>query len=241
MKALLTFLLAAIIAVAHGHTIFVQLGVEGTTYPISHGIRDPNYDGPITDVTTEYIACNGGPNPTTPSPDVINVKAGDTVQATWRHTLTSTAANDDIYVVDPSHKGPVMAYMKKVSDATSDVGYGDGWFKISEAGYNPATQDWATSDLVANAGVQSITIPSCLEDGQYLLRPELIALHSAATKEGAQFYLECAQINVSGGTGTGKPSTVSLPGAYAVSRSTKVHFYTLTLLTIISRLLTQGS
>jgi hypothetical protein len=44
---------------------------------------------PITDVTTEYIACNGGPNPTTASSDIINVKAGDTVQATWRHTLTS--------------------------------------------------------------------------------------------------------------------------------------------------------
>jgi len=217
MKVLLTLFLAVFIAVASAHTIFVQLGVEGTTYPISHAIRDPTYDGPITDVTTEYIACNGGPNPTTASSDIINVKAGDTVQATWRHTLTSTAANDDVYVVDPSHKGPVMAYMKKVTDATSDVGYGDGWFKISEAGLNTATQDWATTDLIANGGVQSITIPSCLEDGQYLLRPELIALHSAASKEGAQFYLECAQINVSGGTGTANPSTVSLPGAYAAT------------------------
>lgn len=55
---------------------------------------------PITDVTSNYIACNGGPNPTTATSKVINVAAGSTVQATWRHTLTS--GSDD--VVDPSHK-----------------------------------------------------------------------------------------------------------------------------------------
>jgi cellulase len=32
-----------------------------------------------------------------------------------------------------------MAYMKKVTNATSDVGYGSGWFKISEAGLNVAS------------------------------------------------------------------------------------------------------
>ena len=62
------------------------------------------------------------------------------MQATWRHTLTSTAANDAVYVIDPSHLGPVMAYMKKVSNATTDVGYGGGWFKISQAGLNVASK-----------------------------------------------------------------------------------------------------
>jgi hypothetical protein len=41
-----------------------------------------------------------------------------------------------------------MAYLKKVTDAQTDVGYGSGWFKIQEAGLNVATQDWATTDLV---------------------------------------------------------------------------------------------
>jgi hypothetical protein len=31
-------------------------------------------------------------------------------------------------------QGPVMAYMKKVTDAAKDPGYGAGWFKIQEAG-----------------------------------------------------------------------------------------------------------
>ncbi|PMD12466.1 lytic polysaccharide monooxygenase [Hyaloscypha hepaticicola] len=103
---LATFSVACIVFVVSGHSIFVQLGVEGTTYrrpfpftveieaktivAISHAIRDPSYDCPIQDVTSDYIACNGGSSqPTTPSSDIINVKAGDTIQATWRHTLTS--------------------------------------------------------------------------------------------------------------------------------------------------------
>ena len=39
-------------------------------------------------------------------------------------------------------KGPVMAYLKKVSDATIDTGIGGGWFKISEAGLNPARKSF---------------------------------------------------------------------------------------------------
>ncbi|PQE06073.1 hypothetical protein CJF30_00005015 [Rutstroemia sp. NJR-2017a BBW] len=207
--------LVALLSSASAHTIFSQLQVEGTLYNTSYAIRTPSYDGPIQDVTTDYIACNGGPNPTSSSANVINVKAGDTVQAVWRHTLTSTEANDQVYVIDPSHKGPVIAYMKKVSDATTAVGAGSGWFKISQSGLNTANaiaQDWAVTDLIANKGYQSITIPSCIANGQYLLRAEIIALHSAGSSGGAQFY-----INVSGGTGASTPSTVSLPGAYSAS------------------------
>ncbi|KAB8298619.1 hypothetical protein EYC80_000798 [Monilinia laxa] len=195
----------------------MQLQSGGILYNTSYAIRTPTYDGPITDVTTEYVACNGGPNPTTPSSNIINVVAGSSVQAIWRHTLTSTPSDDATYVLDPSHLGPVMAYMKKVTDATTDVGYGTGWFKISEQGLNVATQGWATTDLINNAGVQSITIPSCIANGQYLLRAELIALHAASGTQGAQLYMECAQINVSGGTGTSTPSSVSFPGAYGQS------------------------
>jgi hypothetical protein len=37
-------------------------------------------------------------------------------------------------------KGPTIAYMKKVTDATTDVGYGGGWFKIQQAGLNVASK-----------------------------------------------------------------------------------------------------
>ena len=114
-------------SLASAHTIMVQLQSGGVTNPVSYGIRTPSYDGPITDVTSNDLACNGGPNPTTPSDKIIQVTAGSTVQGIWRHTLTSGA--DD--VMDASHLGPTLAYMKKVSDATTDVGYGSGWYAIS--------------------------------------------------------------------------------------------------------------
>ncbi|KAI0475067.1 carbohydrate-binding module family 1 protein [Xylariaceae sp. FL0804] len=206
------FLLLAAVAAPRGasaHTIFVQLEAGGETYPVSYAIRDPSYDGPITNVSSTDLACNGGPNPTTPSSDIINVTAGATVQAVWRHTLTSGA--DD--VMDSSHLGPTLAYMKKVSDAVTDVGYGDGWFKINEVGYSDGV--WGTSEVIDNEGLQPFQIPDCLEDGQYLLRAEMIALHAATSEYGAQFYMECAQINVSGGSATVSPATYSIPGIYA--------------------------
>lgn len=139
---------------------------------------------------------------------MIDVQAGSTVKAKWRHTDTD--------VIDSSHKGPVMAYLKKVTNAATDSGVGGGWFKISEAGYDASTGKWAVDDLIAANGYQDIKIPTCIASGQYLLRAELIALHGAGSTAGAQFYMECAQINVIGGTG-GSPATVSLPGAYSAS------------------------
>lgn len=204
---------ATALSAASAHTIMTQLIANGVENGVGVGIRVPTYDGPITDVASEYVACNGGPNPTTPSSTVIDVTAGSTVEVYWRHTLDS--GPDD--VIDASHKGPVMAYMKKVTDAATDTGVGEGWFKISEEGYDAATNTWAVDNLIAASGTQSIDIPACIEDGQYLLRGELIALHSASSDSGAQFYMECAQINVTGGSGASTPETVALPGAYSVS------------------------
>lgn len=112
----------------------------------------------------------------------------------WLHELGSTDSNPgsdtDNKVIASSHKGPLLAYMKKVSDATQNpsAGPGNGWFKISEVGLISSTQ-WAVDALISAGGVQSVKIPSCIENGDYLLRFELIALHSASSYPGAQFYV----------------------------------------------------
>jgi len=201
----------ALASVVSGHTIFVQVAAGGKTYDIQYAIRDPTYDGPQTDVSSANMACNGPPNPTQPSAKVIPVSAGSNVTAVWRHTLTSGASD----VMDVGHKGPVMAYMKKVTDATRDSGVGAGWFKIMEQGYNGGV--WGTDNVINNAGKQVIHIPECIADGDYLLRAEMIALHGARSANGAQLYMECAQIHVTGGTGSKQPATVSIPGAYRSS------------------------
>ena len=39
------------------------------------------------------------------------------------------------------------------------------------------------------------------------------ALHAASSYPGAQLYMECAQLQITGG-GSAQPATVSFPGAY---------------------------
>lgn len=141
------------------------------------------------------LACNGAPaTGFTSSSKKITVQAGSTVTGLWLHELGSTDSNPgsdtDNKVIASSHKGPLLAYMKKVSDATQNpsAGPGNGWFKISEVGLISSTQ-WAVDSLISAGGVQSVKIPSCIENGDYLLRFELIALHSAYSYPGAQFYV----------------------------------------------------
>jgi hypothetical protein len=206
--------LLALAPVVSAHTIFQNLVVGGKDYGQGVGVRVPSYNGPIEDVTSNSLACNGAPNPTTGSPTVIDVRAGDEVTALWRYMLstTGTSPND---IMDSTHKGPTMAYLKKVNNAASDSGVGGGWFKIQEDGFSGGV--WGTEKVINGQGKHPIRIPSCIAPGQYLLRVEMIALHGAGSYPGAQFYMECAQINVIGGSGTANPSTVSFPGAYKSS------------------------
>jgi cellulase len=78
----------------------------------------------------------------------------------------------------------------------------------------PTSSGLRSPKMVLTAlGPGASTMPSCVAPGQYLLRAEMIALHSASTTGGAQFYMGCAQINVSG-SGSKIGNTVSFPGAY---------------------------
>ena len=57
-------------------------------------------------------------------------------------------------------------------------------------------------------------IPKNVPSGKYLVRVESIALHQAQSVGGAQMYLSCAQVEITGG-GNGQPGPlVAFPGAY---------------------------
>jgi len=212
MRDLLIVLAAASGAVAH--TIFQEVLINGVSQGHLAGVRVPSYDGPINDVTSTNIICNGGPNPLNrPFPKkVIDVKAGDTVTMVWHHTLDGDKPNDKSDPVDPGHVGPTLAYMAKVDDARTEKVTGLKWFKVHEDGLDAKLQ-WGVSRMYKNRGKVSFKVPSCIQSGQYLLRGELIALHGAGSLRGSQFYMECAQMNVLGG-GKANPPTVSFPGAY---------------------------
>ncbi|KAH7916648.1 glycoside hydrolase family 61 protein [Hygrophoropsis aurantiaca] len=208
-------ILSAIANCASAHTIFQEVYVNGVDQGHINGIRVPSYDGSITDVTSNDLICNGGINPyVQPVSDVIiSVPAGASVTTEWHHTLAGADPSDSADPIDASHKGPIMTYLAKVPNATQTDVTGLQWFKIYEDGLTVSSQQWAVDRLITNKGKVTFTIPSCIAPGQYLMRHEIIALHAASSYPGAQFYMECAQLQITGG-GSTSPATVSFPGAY---------------------------
>ncbi|KAF8895346.1 glycosyl hydrolase family 61-domain-containing protein [Infundibulicybe gibba] len=217
MITLFSLTFAALFTSASAHTIFQQVYVNGVSQGHLNGIRVPDYDGPITDVTSNDVICNGGINPYHQpiSTTVIPVAAGAQVTAEWHHTLDGAVASDPADPIDASHKGPLIAYLAKIPSATQSSVTGLKWFKIYQDGLDSSGK-WGVDRLIANKGKLTFTIPSCIAAGQYLLRVEIIALHAASSYPGAQLYMECAQLQITGG-GSTSPATVNFPGAYSGS------------------------
>lgn len=105
-----------------------------------------------------------------------------------------------------------MSQVSTGEDASTYDGSGE-WFKVHEIGYstiNSSGIQWATNEIQNF----TFTLPEETPAGQYLLRVEGIALHGASTFEGAQFYISCAQIEVTS-TSTATPAPdVKIPGVY---------------------------
>lgn len=136
--------------------------------------------------------------------------AGDTVTVEM-HQHDSRACTEE--AIGGAHHGPVLVYLSKVADAAAADG-SDPFFKIFEAGYDAAADKWGNDVLNDNCGKQDVTIPADLAPGDYILRAETIALHAAGSEGGAQPYVTCYQITVTGG-GDAQPEGVLFPGAYS--------------------------
>ncbi|TDZ30609.1 Endo-beta-1,4-glucanase D [Colletotrichum trifolii] len=158
-------------------------------------------NGPVTDANSQQITCYqlapGGQGA-----KVLDVAAGSTIGYNAKPSV--------------SHPGPVNFYMAKAPSGTSIAkfeGSGKVWFKIYNDGPTVTSGGliWPTSGKTTI----NVQIPKCLEDGEHFLRVEHIALHSASSIGGAQLYISCAQLRVSGGTATYRPNLVSFPGAYS--------------------------
>ena len=106
MQSYLTLLALALAAsTASAHTIFQQIGINGAMQARHDFMRLPHYDGPIEDVTSSALACNGGPNPLLKiSNNVAAVQAGDSITLQWGHTLDSDFNSG--MIIDASHNGP---------------------------------------------------------------------------------------------------------------------------------------
>ncbi|KAK0627913.1 glycoside hydrolase [Immersiella caudata] len=209
-------LLLGVVGLADAHGFLKNIQVNGKTYPAwqvgqDNFVNPPpvryarklNNNGPVPDFTSKDITCGVGGN--IPAEGIIELKAGDKVTMIWDQWGSS-------------HSGPVMTYLAHCPDDDCKSFKGDTgkvWVKIEQLSYNPsANPPWASDLLRVQGAKWAVTIPPKLTPGEYLLRHEILGLHVADNRMGAQFYPSCTQIRVTQGGTVKLPEGVALPGAY---------------------------
>ncbi|KAJ5110412.1 Endoglucanase-4, partial [Penicillium argentinense] len=110
-----------------------------------------------------------------------------------------------------SHHGPVITYLANCGDSCETVDKTTlKFFKIDGVGLVDDTTvpgTWGDDQLIANNNSWMVEIPPTIAPGNYVMRHELIALHSAGTEDGAQNYPQCFNLQVTG-SGSDEPSGV---------------------------------
>jgi len=201
-------------AIANAHCIAQRVKVNGQDIGQMKGVRAPYDNNPIQNVNDANMACNQNKQKTPVDGTVINVAAGAEVSIWWQHVFGGPqGSNDPDNPIAKSHKGPLIYYLAKVDNAATANAAGLKWFKVAQDGLDVGAGTWGVDRMINAGGWHSFKMPSCVPSGQYLLRTELLALHSASTAGGAQFYISCVQINVTGG-GSKTGNLLSFPGAY---------------------------
>ncbi|KAJ8066748.1 hypothetical protein OCU04_004138 [Sclerotinia nivalis] len=155
---------------------------------LSNGFISPDAYG-TSDIICHLSATN--------AKGYVNVTAGTEVNLQWTTWPTS-------------HHGPVLDYLAACTgnDCTTVDKTTLKFFKIDGVGLIDDTTipgTWASDQLIENNSSWSVTIPESLAPGGYVLRHEIIALHSAEEADGAQNYPQCVNLWVSG-TGTTTPA-----------------------------------
>ncbi len=157
--------------------------------------------GPVysSDLNTTDIICSI--NATNAKKYAAPVAAGSTINLYW------TAWPD-------SHHGPILSYLAACNgDCTTANKQQLKWFKIAQLGQisygagGGTAGVWAADQLRSAGGAWSVTIPASITAGNYVLRNEIVALHLAYDIGAAQFYPQCANIQITGG-GSASPSGV---------------------------------
>jgi cellulase len=204
---------------AAAHTTVYNVLVNGKDQGLGNVaggyIDSPPNNDPVKDVTSKDMTCNVAGIKAAKS---VEVAGGDEITFEWHHS--NADASDDI--IASSHHGPIMVYASKAGSSLS-------WTKIAEDTYDASTKEWAVDKLIKGSytgkpGQHKMTLPK-LAPGEYVLRPEILALHEGNNIGGAQFYMECVHVKV-GGSGTVQlPAGVAIPSTDAYKADDAgVHF-----------------
>jgi lytic cellulose monooxygenase (C1-hydroxylating) len=76
---------------------------------------------------------------------------------------------------------------------------------------------WANEKLINDGNVDHFQLPSDIKPGMYILRTEIVALHSnqppSPLRSAPQFFTYCFNVDIKG-DGTATPEGVTFPGGY---------------------------
>ncbi|KAI1171268.1 lytic polysaccharide monooxygenase [Nemania sp. FL0916] len=166
------------------------------TAPATPGWQALNQDNGFVSPSaygTSDIACHKSAKP---GQTYVPANAGDTLTLYW-NTWPDT------------HKGPILNYLAKCNGECTSASAGSlQWSKIEQgawiSGSDPGT--WVTDTMIAQNFTADVTLPSKLAPGNYVLRHEIIALHSAGSENGAQNYPQCLNIKVGSGGSDALPA-----------------------------------
>ncbi|KAK6362267.1 hypothetical protein TWF730_005963 [Orbilia blumenaviensis] len=182
------------------HYRFPSLIVGSTTTGQYQYVRqNSNMNSPVENVASTDFTCNAGARLGS-NTQTYEVAAGSTV---------GFALDQQVF-----HPGPYIVYLGQAPSSITNLNSWDGsganWFKIHQRQitFGSNGPNWEMLNSL------TFRLPTRIASGLYLLRIEHIALHSASNYPGAQFYISCAQLKITGGSG-GNPPKVSIPGVYS--------------------------
>ncbi|KAI0965251.1 carbohydrate-binding module family 1 protein [Xylaria arbuscula] len=213
----LAALTAATGVAAHGHVSNIVIngvyyqGYDPTVFPYetdpptvvgwTASDTDNGFVDPSTyssgDIVCHKSATNAGGH--------VQITAGDSISVQWN-------------TWPDSHKGPMLDYLAACNGDCESVDKTTlEFFKIDEAGIlddTSAPGTWASDVMIGNNNTWLVQIPATLKAGNYVLRHETIALHSAGSENGAQNYPQCFNLEVTG-DGTDVPDGVLATELYS--------------------------
>lgn len=208
-SSLLAVLASSSLVSAHGHVNNLVInGVYYETYDSTNFpyMRDP----PIVVGWTVNQKDNGFVSPhsyydsdiichrdAVPAQGHVEVTAGDVITIQWSEW-------------PEAHHGPVLDYLANCHGPCEDVDKTSlEFFKIDGLGIvdrgNPGK--YADDVLLENGYAWNVRIPDNIASGNYVLRHEIIALHNAIEKYGAQNYPQCFNLKITDG-GSDEPKGV---------------------------------
>lgn len=208
-KTLLSMLAGAATVAAHGHVN--NIVINGASYA-GYDVFTLPYESnpPVVVGWTQDATDNGFIAPSAyGDADIICHKNAENAKG-----HATVAAGDSIYLQwdtwPDSHKGPVLDYLAACGDSGCESVEKTTleFFKISEKGLidgsaSPGT--YAADELIDNGIGWLVQIPKSIKPGFYVLRHEIIALHSAGNADGAQNYPQCFNLEITG-SGTEVPT-----------------------------------